>query len=131
MRRPLHNFLFLPVVLLLGLAMLNATLWAQNPAGRDKPRLVSPAEKVKETVLSRQGKAGRDTVLRAYSINELLEYKDFYERERFRLESERVFLREKGISDMEAFLANHPKSKILDKVIIRLAELYYEKALEN
>jgi tetratricopeptide (TPR) repeat protein len=130
MRRPLDNFLFLPVVLLLGLAMLSATLRAQDPAGQDKPRLISPAEKAKESVLSRQGKAGRDTVLRAYSINDLLEYKDFYERERFRLESERAFLREKGISDMEAFLANHPKSKILDKVIVRLAELHYEKSLE-
>lgn len=102
-------------------------LWAQTGTANDaaKPRLVSPLEKVKA------GSAGRDTVLRAYSINDLLEYKDFYERERFRLESERVFLRDKGIRDMETFLTSHPKSKILDKVIIRLAELHYEKALET
>jgi len=81
--------------------------------------------------IPRQGGAKRDTVLRAYSINDLLEYKDFYERERFRLESERVFLRDKGVRDMENFLTSHPKSKILDKVIIRLAELHYEKSLES
>ncbi len=132
MRRP-HYKIFSPIIWSLSLVILCARLSAQTNTGEvstDKPRLVSPAEKAKESVLSRQGKAGRDTVLRAYSINDLLEYKDFYERERFRLESERAFLREKGISDMEAFLANHPKSKILDKVIVRLAELHYEKSLE-
>ncbi len=74
--------------------------------------------------------AQRDSVLKSYSIDDLLEYKDFYERQRVRIESERVALREKGIRDMEAFLVNHPESKILDKVIVRLAELYYESALE-
>jgi len=127
MRQPLNKFFFSLVVLL-----LNTTLSAQtNSAGENgKPILASPAEKAKVAALSRKGSAGRDTVLRAYSINDLLEYKDFYERERFRLESERVFLRDKGIRDMETFLTSHPKSKILDKVVIRLAELHYEKELE-
>jgi hypothetical protein len=69
-------------------------------------------------------------VLKSYSINDLLEYKDFFESQRLRLESERVRLREKGIRDMEAFVENSPDSRILDKVIMRLAELYYESALE-
>jgi TolA-binding protein len=116
------------------LSLMMATcrpLLAQTGNANDaKPRLSSPSEKAREAS-SRKSGAGRDTVLRAYSINDLLEYKDFYERERFRLENERVFLRDKGIRDMEAFLTSHPKSKILDKVIIRLAELHYEKALEN
>ena len=132
MRRPHHNFFSAAVVALLLSGWLSAppdlVLAQTGNAGDDKPRLVSPADKVRAT--ARQGKAGRDTVLRAYSITDLLEYKDFYERERFRLEHERVALREKGIRDMEMFLTNHPKSKILDKVIIRLAELHYEKALE-
>jgi TolA-binding protein len=72
-----------------------------------------------------------DSLIKSYSIDDLLEYKDFYERARFRLENERALLREKGIRDMEAFLKSHPKSKILDKVIVRLAELYYEKAIES
>ena len=75
--------------------------------------------------------AKRDSVLKSYSINDLLEYKDFYEGQRLRVESERVRLREKGIRDMEAFVENSPDSRILDKVIMRLAELYYENALEQ
>ncbi len=135
MRRPRHHFFCSPAVALLFFGMLSAMpisfLRAQTDGASDgKPRLVSPAEKARAAANARQGRAGRDTVLRAYSISDLLEYKDFYERERFRLEHERVALREKGIRDMEMFLVNHPKSKILDKVIIRLAELHYEKALE-
>ncbi len=108
------------------------SLRAQSDGANDgKPRLVSPVDKARAAANGRKRSAGRDTVLRAYSITDLLEYKDFYERERFRLEHERLALREKGIRDMEMFLANHPKSKILDRVIIRLAELHYEKALEN
>lgn len=75
--------------------------------------------------------AQRDSALKSYSITDLLEYKDFYEAQRLRLEGERVRLREKGISDMEAFVRNSPDSRILDKVIMRLAELYYESALEQ
>jgi TolA-binding protein/Ca2+-binding EF-hand superfamily protein len=121
------SILMLCVSVMMGIPL---PLLAQTGDAASKPRLVSPAEKAKEKALSRSGSAGRDTVLRAYSINDLLEYKDFYERERFRLENERLFLRDKGIRDMETFLTSHPKSKILDKVIIRLAELHYEKALE-
>jgi len=72
-----------------------------------------------------------DSLLKSYTIRELLEYKDYYERERIRIEDERVRLREKGIKDMESFLQNHPESQILDKVIVRLAELYYEQSLEE
>jgi TolA-binding protein len=104
--------------------------WAQTSNTASNP----PAEKKPGTPAPRLAglqKAGKDSVLRAYSIEDLLAYKDFYERERFRLESERVYLRDKGIRDMESFLTSHPKSNILDKVIIRLAELHYENALEK
>ena len=134
MRQPRHNFFCSSLVSLLFIGMLSViatSLLAQTDGANDgKPRLVSPPEK-QGGANSRKGSAGRDTVLRAYSISDLLEYKDFYERERFRLEHERLALREKGIRDMEMFLTNHPKSKILDRVIIRLAELHYEKALES
>ncbi|MDZ7266940.1 MAG: tetratricopeptide repeat protein [candidate division KSB1 bacterium] len=72
-----------------------------------------------------------DSTLRSYTIDELLAYKDFYERQRLRTDRERVWLREKGIRDMETFLNSHPKSKVQDKVIVRLAELHYEKSLES
>jgi TolA-binding protein len=102
-------------------------VWAQAGNKASTP----PAEKVQIGSTVPAATAGRDTVLRAYSIEDLLAYKDFYERERFRLDSERLYLRDKGIRDMESFLASHPKSKILDKVIVRLAELHYESALEK
>jgi hypothetical protein len=112
--------LFLPAIA--GIMLLTAlSLQAQD----DKPAVTSQTSPaVKNKSAQRPVKAGRDSVLRAYSINDLLDYKDFYERERFRLEGERVFLRDKGIQDMENFLTSHRKSKILDKVIIRLAELH-------
>lgn len=69
-----------------------------------------------------------DSLLRSYSVDELLRYKNYYEEERAQLEKERNTLREKGIVDLETFLQNHPESKVLDKVVFRLAELYYEQA---
>ena len=72
-----------------------------------------------------------DSLLRMYSLDELISYKRFYESERDRLEAERIKLREKGIQDLEAFIKNHPESGVLDKVIFRLAELYYEKSEDD
>jgi outer membrane protein assembly factor BamD (BamD/ComL family) len=69
-----------------------------------------------------------DSLLRSYSVDELLNYKDFYKSERAHLEKERVALREKGIRDLETFVKNHPESSVLDKVSLRLAELYYEQS---
>ncbi len=100
--------------------------WAQSRPDKNA-RSVSAAERAKPKPLTG---AKRDSALKTYSIDDLLEYKDLYERQRIRVESERIVLREKGIRDMEAFLSNHPESKILDKVIVRLAELYYESELE-
>ncbi len=117
------------------LALLLLALWpaifeaspgmAQTRSGNraGTPRAASGKEKL-------PAGAKRDSVLKGYSINDLLEYKDFYEGHRLRMEGERVRLREKGIRDMEAFIQNSPDSRILDKVIMRLAELYYESALE-
>jgi TolA-binding protein len=100
--------------------------WAQSRPDKNA-RSAATAERMKPKPLT---SAKRDSALKTYSIDDLLEYKDLYERQRIRVESERVALREKGIRDMEAFLSNHPESKILDKVIVRLAELYYESELE-
>ncbi len=72
-----------------------------------------------------------DSLLRSYSVDEILSYKAFYEEERERLERERSLLRDKGINDLEAFVRSHPESHVLDKVIFRLAELYYDKAEED
>lgn len=115
----------------LGLLTCVVLLPAQLGLAQSRPdknvRTPSATERAKPKPLT---SAKRDSALRTYTIDDLLEYKDLYERQRIRVESERIAMREKGIRDMEAFLSNHPESKILDKVIVRLAELYYETELE-
>lgn len=73
-------------------------------------------------------KAKIDSLLGTYSIEEILKYREYYQLEIDELREEKLKLREKGIQDAEKFLANNPDSKVLDKVLIRLAELYYEVA---
>ena len=69
-----------------------------------------------------------DSLVRSYSVDELINYKKYYEEERSRLEQERSAFRAKGIQDLEAFVRSHPESNVLDKVIFRLAELNFEAA---
>ncbi len=88
-------------------------------------------EPVQDGMTISQVNALGDSLLRSYSVDEILSYKAFYEDERERLEQERSLLRDKGISDLEAFVRSHPESHVLDKVIFRLAELYYDKAEED
>ena len=83
------------------------------------------------TIQSTTVDAAADSLIRSYSVDELLKYKTFYEDERVRLENERTELRLKGIADMEDFIETHPESNVLDKVIFRLAELHYEHAGEE
>lgn len=82
----------------------------------------SQQEKTSED--KRQAKV--DSLLGTYSIEDILKYREYYQKQIDGLREEKLRLREKGIQDAEKFLANNPDSKILDKVIIRLAELYYE-----
>ncbi len=125
--RPRMLMLLLPA-LLPALCAWNSG-WAQtreqNKAANSRTK--APASRTEKPASG----APRDSVMKSYSITDLLEYKDFYEGRRLRWEGERVRLREKGILDMEAFVKNSPDSRILDKVIMRLAELYYESALEQ
>jgi len=78
--------------------------------------------------LAKDRKARLDSLLDSYSIEEILKYREYYQKQIDELKEEKLRLREKGIRDAERFLANNPESKVLDKVIIRLAELYYEVA---
>jgi TolA-binding protein len=73
-------------------------------------------------------KAKIDSLLDTYSIEDILRYREFYQKQIDELQEEKLKLREKGIRDAEKFHANNPESDVLDKVIIRLAELYYEVA---
>ncbi|MDZ7341051.1 MAG: tetratricopeptide repeat protein [candidate division KSB1 bacterium] len=69
-----------------------------------------------------------DSLLKTYSVEEILRYRELYQKRINDLKEDKLKLREKGIHDAETFIANNPDSKILDKVFIRLAELYYEVA---
>lgn len=73
-------------------------------------------------------KAKIDSLMNTYSVEEILQYREHYQNKIEELKEEQLKLREKGIRDAEEFIANNPDSKVLDKVLIRLAELYYEVA---
>ncbi|MBN1349674.1 tetratricopeptide repeat protein [candidate division KSB1 bacterium] len=72
-----------------------------------------------------------DSLLEKYSIEDLLEYKKYYLSEINKLEGEKKELRDKGIAEAEAFIKQHPESRILDKILLRLAELHYQKAEDD
>ncbi len=72
-----------------------------------------------------------DTVLTEYSLEELEKYRHRYSREISRLENERRQLMNQGIRDAELFLTRKAGSRVGDKVMMRLAELYYERAQDE
>jgi len=94
--------------------MLTQSVFAQQGPGGDKSR-----------------KAKVDSLLDTYSIEDILRYREYYQEQIDELRGEKLRLREKGIRDAEKFLETNPESKVLDKVIIRLAELYYELAEDS
>lgn len=69
-----------------------------------------------------------NSILNGYTLDELVRYRMEYTREISKLEYERDQLRRRGIRDGELFLSRHPNSKVGDKIMMRLAELYYEQS---
>ena len=90
--------------------------------------LTQPVIAQQQTGGEKNRKAKIDSLLDTYSIEEILRYREYYQKQIDELKGEKLKLREKGIRDAERFLETNPESKVLDKVIIRLAELYYEVA---
>ena len=121
------------IVLRAALAIVGAAcLLSATASGQTSTREHADRQRTGASLSNRNlSHSSQDSALHTYTIEELIEYKDLYEQKRQRLVHERTQLREKGIKDMEIFLQNHTKSEILDKVLIRLAELYYEEALED
>jgi len=78
-----------------------------------------------------QGTVSEDSLLKQYSIEELITFKKYYKDKLKTLESDKSQLRRVTIQDAESFIQQNPDSKILDKVYMRLAELYYTQAMEN
>ncbi|MFX0052897.1 MAG: tol-pal system YbgF family protein, partial [Candidatus Hermodarchaeota archaeon] len=80
-----------------------------------------------ESKIDSSRKVKIDSLLDTYSIEDILRYREYYQKQIDELREDKLRLREKGIRDAEKFLANNPESNVLDKVIMRLAELYYEE----
>ncbi len=84
-----------------------------------------------ETKVDIRQKVKIDSLLDTYSIEEILQFRDYYQQKIAEVEKERNAIRDKGIEDAEKFIKNNPDSKVLDKVLMRLAELYFEKSNEQ
>ncbi len=69
-----------------------------------------------------------DSLLDTYSIEEILQFRDYYQKQIDEIETEKYELRQKGIEDAEKFISQNPESRVLDKVLMRLAEWYFEEA---
>ncbi|MBN1552960.1 tetratricopeptide repeat protein, partial [bacterium] len=70
----------------------------------------------------------RDTSFAQFSLQELETFRTQYTREISRLESDRLELLNQGIKDSKLFLSRNPDSKTADRVLMRLAQLYYDQA---
>ncbi|MBN2357576.1 tetratricopeptide repeat protein [candidate division KSB1 bacterium] len=73
-------------------------------------------------------RAEQDSALKGYTLEELEQYNRLYSREITRLQRENVELRRQGIREAELFLTSNPASKDADKIILQLAELYYDQS---
>ena len=89
------------------------------------------AQEPRQFVPKLQSLSLTDSVIQAFSIEELERFRSYYSRERERLKWEREELRKQGIRDAELFLSRNPRTKVGDKILMRLAELYYEQAQEE
>ncbi|MDZ7384921.1 MAG: tetratricopeptide repeat protein [candidate division KSB1 bacterium] len=72
-----------------------------------------------------------DSTLASYSLEELQAYRQLYASRLAARERERAVLRQRGIRDAELFIAQNPNSRVLDEVMMRLAELCFEQAQEE
>jgi TolA-binding protein len=72
-----------------------------------------------------------DSLLREFSLEELIKFREFYQNEVRLFEREERLLRYKGIRDGEKIYALNPQSPFMDKVLFRLAEYYFQKARED
>ncbi|MFQ5752234.1 MAG: tetratricopeptide repeat protein, partial [bacterium] len=72
-----------------------------------------------------------DSIFQHYSLDELIEFQKYYKNATDSLLKEQEKLQQREIQNLEVFLKSHPNSPILDKIIIRLANLLYEQASQD
>ncbi|MDZ7335660.1 MAG: tetratricopeptide repeat protein [candidate division KSB1 bacterium] len=93
--------------------------------------LSQPLRSQQTTGVDTSRKAKIDSLLESYTIEDILNYRDFYEKQIKEFNIDKIKLRDRGIAQAEKFIANNPQSTMLDRVMIRLAELYYEAAEDD
>lgn len=72
-----------------------------------------------------------DSTFHVLSLPELQSYRRYYVQELQSLQQEKQDLIQKGIEDGEKLLAVKPDEKMLDEMLIRLADLYYYRAKDD
>jgi cellulose synthase operon protein C len=93
--------------------------------------MMQPSYAQQETSQDIGKKVKIDSLLDSYSTEEIIKFRDFYQQQIDSLEKEKLALRDQTILDTEKFVKENPESKVLDKVLMRLAELYYDIANET
>ncbi len=72
-----------------------------------------------------------DSLVRTFSAEDLLKFREFYENEVNRLKTEKKLLRQKNIREVEKLLSENPNAHFVDKILLRLGEFYYQQAEDD
>lgn len=75
--------------------------------------------------------SAEDSLLLDYSVEELLQLRHSYQQEMEYILSQKDLMRDRGIRVMEFVVDKYPDSPALDKILVRLAGLHYEKAVKE
>ncbi|NOY76602.1 MAG: tetratricopeptide repeat protein [Calditrichaeota bacterium] len=72
-----------------------------------------------------------DSLVKTFSAEDLIKFREFYQNEINRLQREKKLLREKNIQNVEKLLTENPNSHFIDKILLRLGEFYFQEAEET
>ena len=80
---------------------------------------------------SQTSNARLDSTFTPYSLPQLQNFLNYYDQELDELQNEKKELIRRGIQDGELQLASSPDPKVIDQILIRLADLYYYQAKDQ
>ena len=106
------------ILLILGLIVF----WSENSFAQET--LIEKGEKSSYQTLL-------DSLVKTFSAEDLIKFREFYQNEINRLQREKKLLREKNIQNVEKLLAENPNGHFIDKILLRLGEFYFEEAQET
>ncbi len=88
-----------------------------------------------ETLIEKGEKSSHQTLLdslvKTFSAEDLIKFREYYKNEINRLQREKKLLREKNIQNVEKLLTENPNSHFVDKILLRLGEFYFQQADET